>query len=158
MCGIFETSDLMKEQKKKYIRSAKEISKNLENDSHNCKYARNDIIEKVIKNGRGVKKSSDGVNKLDKEKSRENFRQLLGFKENGIYESKECSIIKRIRKICKNQILTEQYRAKNYLIDLVFLEHKLETEIDENGHISRSKIEEQKREKNSKKRNWISHH
>ena len=74
MCGIFETSDLMKEQKKKYIRSAKEISKKLENDSHNCKYARNDIIEKVIKNCRGVKKSNDGVNRLDEERSRENFR------------------------------------------------------------------------------------
>ena len=110
MCGIFETSDLMKEQKKKYIRSAKEISKKLENDSHNCKYARNDTIEKVIKNCRGVKKSNDGVNRLDEERSRENFRQLLGFKQNEICESKECSIIKRIRKIFKNRITNEKIK------------------------------------------------
>ena len=38
--------------------------------------------ERVIKNCRGLKKSNDGVNRLDKEKQRENFRQLLGFKEN----------------------------------------------------------------------------
>ena len=34
------------------------------------KYPRNDIMEKVIKNCRGVKKSNDDLNKLDKEKSR----------------------------------------------------------------------------------------
>ena len=56
MCGIFETNDLTKEQKKKYIRTRKEISKTLENDPHNGKYTRSDIMEKIIKNCRGVKK------------------------------------------------------------------------------------------------------
>ena len=35
------------------------------------KYARNGIMEKVIKNCRGIQKSNDGLNKLDKEKKTE---------------------------------------------------------------------------------------
>ena len=56
-------------------------------------------MEKVIKNCRDVKKSNDGVNRLDKENQRQNFRQILGFKENGMFESKEYSIVKQIKKI-----------------------------------------------------------
>ena len=99
------------------------------------KYVKNEVAEKIIKNCRGVKRCNDGINRLDKEKQRENFRQLLGFKENEIFERKEYSIVKRIRKVFKNQILNEQYRVKNIFIDLVFSEHKLGIEIDENGHI-----------------------
>ena len=47
----------------------------------------------------------------------------------------------------KNQIINEPYRVKNYFIDLVFPEHKLAIEIDENGHIDRSEIKEQERER-----------
>ena len=72
MCGIF---DLTEEQKKKYIRTAKEISGKLENDCHNCKYARTDIIEKIVQNCRAVKKSNDEMNRLNKENQRENFRK-----------------------------------------------------------------------------------
>ena len=50
MCGMFRTSELTKERKKKDIRTAKEISNELENDCQNCKYARRDIMEKIIKN------------------------------------------------------------------------------------------------------------
>ena len=53
-------------------------------------------MEKIIKNCRGAQKSNDGVNRLDKEDQRQNFRILLGFKENEIYERKEYSIVKRI--------------------------------------------------------------
>ena len=42
--------------------------------------------------------------------------------------------------------MIDQYRVEKYFIDLYFPEHKLEIEIDENGHIDRSKIKEQKRE------------
>ena len=52
-------------------------------------------MEKVIKNCRGVKKSNGDLNKLDKENQRENFRLLLGFKENEIYETKEHSVLKK---------------------------------------------------------------
>ena len=63
------------------------------------KYGRNDIVEKVFKNCRGVK----GNNKLYKEKQRENFRSLLDFKENEIYDSKEYSIVKQIKKYSLNK-------------------------------------------------------
>ena len=94
-----------------------------------------------------MKRCNDGINRLDKDKQRENFRQLLGFQENEIFERKEYSIVKRIRKIFKNQVMNEQYRVKNYFIDLVFPEHKWGIEIDENGYIDRSEIKEQEREK-----------
>ena len=50
----------------------------------------------------------------------------------------------------KNQIINEQYRVKNYFNDLVFPVHKLGIEIDENGHLDRSEIKEQKREQTVK--------
>ena len=59
------------------------------------KYAKNKLMEKIIKNCRGVKKCNDGVNRLDKEDQRQNFRIYLGFKENEIYERKEYSIVKK---------------------------------------------------------------
>ena len=111
------------------------------------KYVKNDVAEKIIKNCRGEKRCNDGINRLDKDKQRENFRQLLGFKENEIFERKEYSIVKRIRKIFKNQVMNEQYRVKNHFIDLVFPEHTWGIEIDENGYIDRSEIKEQEREK-----------
>ena len=79
MQDIFENKNLTEEQKKMYIRTKNEINKNLKNSQ--CTYVRNDTIEKIIKNCRGVKSSNDGINRLDREKQRENFRQLLGFKK-----------------------------------------------------------------------------
>ena len=96
MQGIFEMKKLTKEQKIKYIRSKFEIIKEFANKK--SKYARNDIMEKVIKNCRGVKQSNDGLKRLDKEIQRQNFRESLGFKENEIFETKEYSIIKQIKK------------------------------------------------------------
>ena len=94
--GIFETKKLTKEQKIKYVRSKFKIIKNFGDEKG--KYARNDIMEKIIKNCRGVKQSNDGLKRLDKEKQRENFRELLGFKENQIFGTKEYSIIKPKKK------------------------------------------------------------
>ena len=71
MQGIFETKKLSEEQIKQYIRTQNEINKNLKNNL--SKYVRNDIIEKVIKNCRSVKKSNDGVKRLDKENQRKKF-------------------------------------------------------------------------------------
>ena len=45
------------------------------------KYAKNKLMEKIIKNCRGVKKCNDGVNRLGKEDQRQNIRIYLGFKE-----------------------------------------------------------------------------
>ena len=71
-------------------------------------------MDKTIQNCRGVKKCNDGVNRLDKKDQRQNFRILLGFKENEIYERKEYSIVKRIKKIFKKQTIIEQYRVEEY--------------------------------------------
>ena len=38
-------------------------------------------MEKIIKSCRGVKQCNDGVNRLEKEKQRENFRTILSFME-----------------------------------------------------------------------------
>ena len=53
MQGIFETKRLTKEQKRIYRRTKNEINKNFKNSKYT--YARNDIIEKIIKNCSGVK-------------------------------------------------------------------------------------------------------
>ena len=105
ICGIYDTDNLTKEKNRKYMRSEFEIIKDF--GDKKSKYPRNDIMEKVIKTCGGVKKSNDGLNKLDKKKNRENFRVLLGFKENEIYESKEHSVLKKIRKMLKNQIISQ---------------------------------------------------
>ena len=46
--------------------------------------------------------------------------------------------------------MIDQYRIDKYFIDLYFPEHKSGTELDENGHTDRSKIEEIKREETVK--------
>ena len=75
ICGRFGTKGLTEYQ----------ITKNFK-DSNLYKNAKNKLMEKRIKNCRGVKKCNDGVNRFDKEYQRQNFKILLGFKENEIYE------------------------------------------------------------------------
>ena len=94
ICGIFETKDLTEEQRKKYMKSEYQITKK-PTDNKRYKYGRSDIIGKIIKNCRGVKKCNDGINRIEKENQGDNFRILLGFKENEVYESKEGSITKK---------------------------------------------------------------
>ena len=98
-----------------------------------------------------MKKCNDGVNRLDKEDQRQNCRILFGFNENEIYERKEYSIVKRIKKIFKKQTIIEQYRVGKYFIDLFFPVHKLGIEIDESGQLGRSEIKELKRKQTIKK-------
>ena len=69
MCGIFNTQDVTKKQKRKYLRSKYQITKNPEDDNM-YKYVKNDVAEKIIKNCRGVKRCNDCINRLDKEKQR----------------------------------------------------------------------------------------
>ena len=85
ICGRFGTKDLTEKQRMKYIKSEYQITKNFK-DSNLYKNAKNKLMEKIIKSCRGVKKCNDGVNRLDKEDQRQNFKVLLGFKENEIYE------------------------------------------------------------------------
>ena len=133
----------------KYVRSEFQLTKNFK-DSNLYPYARNKLTEKIIKNCRGVKKCNDGVDRLDKEDQRRDFRILLGFKENEIYERREYSIVKRIKKIFKKQTIIEQYGVEKYFIDLFSPAHKLRIEIGEHGHLDRSKIKEQKKKRKKK--------
>ena len=144
MEGIFETKKLTEEQKIKYIRSKFEIIKKFGDKKSN--YARNDIIEKVIKNCRRVKQSNDGLKRLDKENQRENFRQLLGVKESQIFETKEYSIIKQIKKVFIREKIVDQFKIDKYFVDFYFPDHKLGIEIDENCHLDRLKIKEKETE------------
>ena len=68
-------------------------------DNSKIKYVRSDLMEKIIKSCRGVKQCNDGVNILEKEKQRENFRTILGFKEYDIMRVTEKSKI-RFNKEC----------------------------------------------------------
>ena len=72
--GIFETTNPTKKQVRKDKHSQKEISKKRTDDSK-IKYVRNDLMEKIIKNCRGVKKCNDGKNRI--EKNKENFLELF---------------------------------------------------------------------------------
>ena len=146
ICIIYEIKRLTKKQRRKYKRTTSEISKKLKKDSQNCKYARNDVMEEVIKNCRGVKQCNDDITRLDKEKQRNNFRQLLGFKENKIFETKEYSVVKQIKKGFKRQKIINQFKDDKDFNNLYFPNHKLEVEIDENGQVDRSEIKEQERE------------
>ena len=72
--GIYEIQKPAKKQIKKYKRSEAETDKEDVYPSNVLKYARHDIIEKIIKNCKGVKRCNDGINKMHREKNREDFR------------------------------------------------------------------------------------
>ena len=74
----------------------------------------------------------------------------MGFKENEIFETKEYSIVKQIKKVFKRQKIIDQYWVEKYFIDLYFPEHKLGIENDENGHTDRPETKEQEREETIK--------
>ena len=67
ICGIFETKNPTEEQKRKYLRTEREISIILTENSQ-IKYARSDLMEEIIKSCKGVKQCNDGINRMEKEK------------------------------------------------------------------------------------------
>ena len=83
---------------------------------------------------------------MEKENQRENFRSLLGFKENYIFQRKEYSMTLKIKKVFPNEIINEQYKVNKYFIDIIFYIHQLAIEIDENGHMDRWEIKDQERQ------------
>ena len=145
VCGIFETKNFTEEQKRKYIKTEREISKIL-TDNSKFKYARSDLIEKIIKNCSGVKKCNDGINRMKKEEQRENFRTLLGYKDNDIMNREEYTVTSQIEQVFVNENLKPQHLNK-YYIDLYFPEHKLAVEVDEKAHLDRNEDEDKKKEK-----------
>ena len=78
-------------------------------------------MEKKIKDFRGVKQSSDGLKRLYKENQRQNFRELLDFKENQIFETKEYSIIKQIKKVFIRHKILINLKLTNILLIFIFL-------------------------------------
>ena len=54
-----------------------------------------------------MKKGNDGVNRMEKRNQRENFRSLLGFKENDICQSKKYSTLLKIKKCFPNQKMSD---------------------------------------------------
>ena len=70
--GIFETNNPTKEQIKRYKLSLREITNKSMVDSKS-KYVRSDLMEKIIKNCRGVKQCKNDIDRDEKEKKREIF-------------------------------------------------------------------------------------
>ena len=149
ICGIYESKDLTDKQKKKYIRSEYKITKE-STDDHKNKYARSDIMKRITKNCRGVKKCNGGVNTTEKRNQREDFRIILGFQENCVYESKESSVLKSIMDTLEGENMETQYHVLSYKIDLYFHDYKLAEKIDENGHKHRNEQHESQRQKEIK--------
>ena len=105
-------------------------------------------MEKIIKNYRGVKKCNDGINRMKKEKQRDSFRTLLGFKENDIMNREEYTVTSQIEQVFTNEKIKPQHFVLNkYYIDLYFPELKLTVEVDD---LDRNEDEDKKREKQIK--------
>ena len=144
ICGIFETNNPTEEQKKKYIRTESEITKKPADD-YKYKYARSDLMEKIIKNCRGVKKCNDGINRTKLEEQRDNFRSLLGFKEHHIMKVIK-KTLESLRDAFEEENIQTHCKVFGYEIDLYF-PYKPAMEIDEKDHQDRDISREIERQK-----------
>ena len=104
-------------------------------------------MEKITKNCRRAKRCNDGINKMEKEEQRQNFRILLGFRENDIMLTKEQSVLKLIMDASEAENMRTQYSVLGYRIDLYFHDYKLALEVDEKGHKDRNIDHEIQRQK-----------
>ena len=64
--GVQSIKHLTKKQIRKFKRSEAELDKKNVYASNITKYARSDIMEKIIKNCRGVKRCNGGINRMEK--------------------------------------------------------------------------------------------
>ena len=131
--GIFEIKNPTRKQVRKYKRFQKEISRKPTDDSK-IKYARNDLMEKIIKNCRGVKKCNDGINGMKKEERRKKVRAILDFRKHNIMLTKEQSVLKSIMDPFEGENMQTQYSILGYKIDLYFHDYKLAVEVDKKVH------------------------
>ena len=90
--------------------------------------------KKIIKSCRGVQQCNDGVNRLEKEKQRENFGTILGFKENDIMNIAEKTTLVSIKNEFEGENIQTHYRDLGYEIDIYFHDYKIAVEIDEKDH------------------------
>ena len=143
---IFNTNNPKKEQVKKYKRSLQEITKDPMYDSK-IKYVCSDLMEKIIKNCRGVKNCNDDIDKEEKVKQRDNFRILLGFRENDIFLIKGQSVLNLTMDVFEGENMQTQDNVLGYKIDLYFYDYRLAVEIDEKAHKDRNIDHEIERQK-----------
>ena len=120
MQGMYETKYPTEEQKRKYLRTEEELTKQ-DTDDSKIKYVRSDLMEKITKSCRGVKQCNGGVNRLEKEKQRENFRTILGFKEHDIMKVTEKTTLDSIKNAFEGENIQTHYRFLGYEIDIYFL-------------------------------------
>ena len=144
--NIFNTNNPKKEQVKKYKRSLQEITKDSMYDSK-IKYVRSDLMEKIIKNCRRVKNCNDDIDKEEKVKQRDNFRILLGFRENDIFLTKGKSVLNLTMDVFEGENMQTQDNVLGYKIDLYFYDYRLAVEIDEKAHKDRNIDHEIERQK-----------
>ena len=143
---FLKQKSLQKNKRKKYIRTESEISKKPADDSK-YKYARSDLMETMIKSCRGVKQCNDGVNRLEKEKQRENFRAILGFKEHDIMNVTEKTTVDSMKNAFEGENIQTHYRVLGYEIDIYFRDYKLAVEIDKKDYQHRDISREIQRQK-----------
>ena len=96
-----------------------------ETDSSKIKCVRSDVMEKIIKSCRGVKQCNDGVNRLEKEKQRENFGTILGFKEHDIMKVTEKTTLDSIKNAFEGGNIQTHNRVLGYENDIYFHDYKL---------------------------------
>ena len=94
-------------------------------------------MDKIIKNCRAVKRCNYGINRMEKTNQGDNFRMLLGFKENDILQTKEQSVFSKIQTVFSTEKILLQHSVLGNYNDLYFLEHRLTIEIDEQGNENR---------------------
>ena len=116
------------------------------------KYICSDLMEKIIKNCRGVKNCNDDIDKEEKEKQRDNFRILLGFRENDIFLTKGKSVLNSTMEVFEGENMQTQYNVSGYKIDIYFYDYRLAVEIYEKGRKDRNINHEIKRKKVLEKR------
>ena len=75
------------------------------------KYVRSDLMEKIIRNSRGVKECKNDINREEKEKQRNNFRILSGFREIDIFLTKEQSVLNSIMDTFEVENMQIQYNV-----------------------------------------------
>ena len=142
---------MRQKNKKEYIRTEEELRKQ-DTDDSKIKYVRSDLMEKIIKSCRGIKQCNDAVNRFEKEKHRENFRTILGFKEHDIMNVAEKTMLDSIKNAFEGENIQTHYRVLGYDIDIYFHDYKLAVETDEKGHRDRDISREIERQKGLEKK------
>ena len=66
------------------------------------------------------------------------FRRNIEFNVYDVFNNKEQSVIKSIKKVLERENIKTQYSILGYRVDLYFQDYKLVTEMDEHDHCNRN--------------------